>query len=144
MEFVKKLITLCVLVFAFSTVFGGFANQHEATFTIVQTSVHDCDEDVEVIVHKNPKDCCDEQKFREFGEPQKVQPQTILKPVDVVKVKTVEEIETTIVGANVKFGEIYCDKCKDEVVFRDYGEPSNVEKESMIMKIKNFVYDCFN
>ncbi len=93
----------------------------------------------------NEDPCPSLPKIKTFEKPSSVNPEMKGKPViSNTNTKTQEEIKTTIVTNNVRFGESsICNGCESMVVINQEAKPTKTEPITLYNTIINFVKDCF-
>ena len=139
-----SLITVFILTVSFAN--ASFAGHNSGNFQIIHTSIEDCDEEVTVITHNVPKkECYECQTKHRTQEPESIKPTTSVRQViveeEVEKKSTQKKVET--LDVNVKFTDTICDEdCKKDYEHPQVSNPHKVEKESIVTRIINFVYDC--
>lgn len=139
--FKTLLFTIVSAFVAMSVAHAGYSNSnHEYTNTI--TSIQDCEEEVEHISFNTPKECIECETHKEYSKPESITPKSNVRAVIVEEreVKETKKIET--VKYNVKFDDTICIDCEDSFEAPVVSNPHLAEKETIITKIKNFVYDC--
>ena len=140
--FKTLLFTIVSAFVAMSVAHAGYSNSnHEYTNTI--TSIQDCEEEVEHISFNTPKECIECETHKEYSKPESITRVGNGSAVIVEereKVKETKKVET--VKYNVKFDDTICKDCEDSFEVPEASTPHSTEKETVITKIKNFVYDC--